>query len=419
MPLPPPSPGPHPLPLHLGLASLIWLSWPLLWQHLQNASLNSKPDAQPTLWHPNLQQKAARLAAASAKLPSETWTLALAAEGLRRYGDYLKGLKNYRAQPAPHAQERLPLLQQIGSSRLLDIAPQHDKTTPCLLVVPSLVNRPDILHLSTDYNLLRWLAGQGIRPLLVDWGRPTAPEAQLTLADYLQRLQQFLTVAQRIAGTKVHLFGHCLGGNLALAVAALAPSHGRSLVVCSTPWDFHAGNPAIRQQGTLFWQALAPALPPETLVPPALLQGLFTLLQPLQVTDKFRRQGQVPMTAAQLQHFCRVEQWLNDGVPITRPVLQEIIQDWYGTNLPCQGGWQVRRQPIRPQDLRLPVLVAVPEQDHIVPPASALALARQVPGAIAYSAPLGHIGMIISHRAPATSWRRFAAFIKEQHRSHD
>lgn len=410
--MPPPT-GPHPLPLHLGLASLIWLNWPLLWQRLQPASPNLKPN-----WHPSLQQKAAQLAAASAKLPPEVWSQALAAEGLRRYGDYLAGLQHYRAQSQPTAQAPRPVLQHSGTSRLLDYAPQLGKAKPVLLVVPSLVNRPDILDLDAQHSLLRWLTAQDIRPLLVDWGRPAPADAALTLTDYLQRLQQFLAVAQQIAGAKVHLFGHCLGGNLALALAALAPQQCRSLTLCSTPWDFHAGDAAIRQQGALLWQALAPTLPASALVPPAVLQSLFTLLQPLQVTNKFRR---LPHLAdiAQLQHFCRVESWLNDGVALPQPVFAEIMRDWYGANLPCQGSWRVTEHAILPQKLRLPTLVAVPEQDHIVPPASALALARQVPGAIAYSAPLGHIGMVISRRAPEASWRRFAAFIKEQQRSHD
>ncbi len=413
MPPPPPT-GPHPLPLHLGLAGLIWLSWPLLWLRLQTALPPSKPS-----WHPSLQQKADSLAAASAKLPPEVWSQALAAEGLRRYSDYLTGLKRYRAQPQPRSREAPPLLQHNGTSQLLDYAPQHDKARPALLVIPSLVNRPDILDLEEQHSLLRWLAGQGIRPLLVDWGRPTQTDTDLTLADYLQRLQQFLATARQKAGGAVHLFGHCLGGNLALALAALAPQQCRSLILCSTPWDFHAGDPAIRQQGALLWQTLAPALPPDALVPSVLLQTLFTLLQPLQVTDKFRRLSRVPDRTPRLQHFCRVEHWLNDGVALPRPVFSEIMQDWYGANLPCQGGWMVKGRAILPQSLRLPCLVAVPEQDHIVPPVSALALARQVPGAIAYTAPLGHIGMIISRRAPASSWRRFAAFIKEQHSSHD
>jgi len=191
----------------------------------------------------------------------------------------------------------------------------------------------------------------------VDWGRPSQTDATLTLWDYLQRLQQFLVSARYIAGSAV--------------------------------------------------------------VPPTVLQTLFTLLQPLQVTNKFRRLARTADDPVQLQHFCRVEHWLNDGVALPHSVFAEIMLDWYGANLPFQGGWMVNRCAIIPQKIRLPCLIAVPEQDHIVPPVSALALARQVPGAIAYTAPLGHIGMIISRRAPEASWRRFAAFIKEQHRNHD
>ena len=41
---------------------------------------------------------------------------------------------------------------------------------PPVLVVPSLINRAYILDLAPGKSLLRFLAGQGLRPLLVDWG---------------------------------------------------------------------------------------------------------------------------------------------------------------------------------------------------------------------------------------------------------
>ncbi len=405
--------GPSPLPLHLGLSNLIWLSWPLLWQRLQPKSPTSKPSSLTSGWSPSLQQHAAKLAALSAKLPPERWLGALAAEGLKRQRAYLAGVKLYRRQPLVTSPAPPLLLQQIGSTKLLDYAPQQ-KHAPALLVIPSLINRSRILDLSPERGFLRWLVQQNIRPLLIDWNMPHPDDAALTVADYCARLQQFLPMLQQNkSGDKIHIFGHCLGGNLALGLCALAPQQFRSLTLCSTPWDFHAGDPFLGQQAQALWQKIAAHKTQTGLIPPSLLQCLFALLQPMAVTDKFRRLSNQPQSSTSLQHFTLVEDWLNDGVPVTRPVLEEIVRDWYGRNLPMGGGWRVGSTHIRPRSITLPTLIAIPQQDHIVPPASSAALARQLPCARLLPVPLGHIGMIVSRRAEAQFWQPFAAWIKD------
>lgn len=408
-----PGQGPHPLPLHLGLSNLIWLSWPLLWQRLQPKSPSSKPSLPRAGWSPSLQQRAARLAAASAKIPPERWLGALAAEGQKRQRAYLAGVKTYRQQPLIATPTPTVLLQQIGSTKLLDYAPQLPDA-PAVLVIPSLINRARILDLSPERGFLRWLVQQKIRPLLIDWDAPSAEEAGLTVSEYCARLQQFLPLLQQYRPDgRLHLFGHCLGGNLALALSALSPQQFRSLTLCSTPWDFQAGDPFLGKQAQALWQKIAAQNHPTGLVSARLLQSLFALLQPMAVTDKFRRLGNQPPRADALQHFTRVEDWLNDGVPVTRPVLQEIVQDWYGRNLPMGGGWRVGSTHIRPRSISTPTLIAIPQQDHIVPPASSAALARQLPCARLLPVPLGHIGMIVSRQAPERFWRPFAAWIKD------
>jgi poly(3-hydroxyalkanoate) synthetase len=54
----------------------------------------------------------------------------------------------------------------------------------------------------------------------------------------------------------------------------------------------------------------------------------------------------------------------------------------------------------------------VPARDRIVPPHSALPLARAIPGARALTPSLGHIGMLASSRAPATLWPDLIAWIR-------
>ena len=53
-----------------------------------------------------------------------------------------------------------------------------------MLVVPSLINRAYILVLAPGRSALRWLAAQGLRPILMDWGAPGPAEARFGLETY-------------------------------------------------------------------------------------------------------------------------------------------------------------------------------------------------------------------------------------------
>ena len=60
--------------------------------------------------------------------------------------------------------------------------------------------------------MLRWLAGQGVRPLLLDWGWPEETERRFTLTDYVAgRMERAMTAAARIAGEPPVLAGVLYG----------------------------------------------------------------------------------------------------------------------------------------------------------------------------------------------------------------
>jgi polyhydroxyalkanoate synthase len=138
---------------------------------------------------------------------------------------------------------------------------------------------------------------------------------------------------------------------------------------------------------------------------------MFAQVDPLLALRKFSQFGRLVGTSPQAENFVALEDWLNDGIPLPAAVARDCMAGWYGRNDPAKGDWLIAGLPVEPQLLRLPTLALVPANDRIVPPASALALARSIPGAHTLLPPLGHIGMVASAGAEAAAWQPLAGWL--------
>ena len=415
--------GPRPLPLHLMTAAAVWMSSRLAWPSLKLGSpsldlgaptLDKVPQGVLAL-NPGLAPPLARLLAEPAfqALQAEAAAVDPAALGqaveralAARASLFLDGLQRYRNAPYGRDMKDPPVLWQEGPARLLDYAP--NSAAPPILFVPSLVNRAYILDLMAGQSLLRWLAEQGLRPLLLDWGTPGAEERRFTLTDYIcGRLERALdALLAATPGRKPILAGYCMGGMLALALAERRQAELGGLVLMATPWDFHAGgHQASAQQLGRTLVAFAPAMELLGELPVDALQALFAALDPLMVLRKFQAFARMEEGSARATAFVALEDWLNDGTGLAAPVAREALGGWYGENTPPRGLWRVAGRAVDPALVKLPALVLVPEGDRIVPPASALALANALPNRQVERPPLGHIGMVVSGQAKEKVWQ--------------
>jgi poly(3-hydroxyalkanoate) synthetase len=272
---------------------------------------------------------------------------------------------------------------------------------PVVLFVPSLVNRWTVLDLMAGHSMVRWLAEQGAHPMLLDWG---GPEPTFTLTDHIAgRLVRAMEAAKGHNG-KVILAGYCMGGTFATAAAALRPDLVSGLALLASPWDFHAGDISRLHKQTATCAMLEPVLREAVTVPVDLLQALFALDDPTAVAEKFRQFGRLDQNSAAAQLFVALEDWLNDGVPLSGVTARECLQSWYRDNLPMRGEWRVAGLAIDPATIQLPAFAAVPRRDHIVPPESARALARVLPRITLVEPDAGHVGMTAGRAAAKVLW---------------
>ena len=397
--------GPRPLPLHLWLAATTWLGSAAALPLLRRASRGSnrpgaKPDASPF----------APLLPSLASADPDALASAVDREVRRRLDEFARGIAAYRAHPFVRASDSAPVVWREGTTRVLDYAP--GATGLPLLLAPSLINRACILDLLPRRSFVRFLAASGFRPFLVDWDAPGDAERGFGLADYvLGRLSRALDATTALAGRKPALVGYCMGGLLTLPLALARPDAVAGLLLLATPWDFHAERADLARTVAAALRPWEPALAQAGELPTDALQAMFASLDPVMVVRQFRAFAALDPDSPRAEEFVALEDWLNDGVPLAGPVAGECVVGWYGENRPGNGNWTLGDLAVEPRALACPTLVVVPEQDRIVPPASALALARAIPGATTLQPALGHIGMVASARAPRTLWPALGAWL--------
>lgn len=414
--MPPPSPparlGPRPLPLHLGTALMTWASCESAWRLWKPGSPNSKPGspAPETAPPESIAALLPEIAALEAGAGAGSFDKALEREIRRRMTRLADGVLAYRRNPTVRTLENPPVAWREGNTCLLDYGRTHPaarrRGARAVLVVPSLINRWEVLDLTAEKSLLRAMAAAGLRPYLVDWGTPDDTERGFGTTEYVARLERALGFVMKRARRAPAVMGYCMGGTLSVALAARRPRRVAGLALLAAPWDFHAD-----RTGQAFLLSAGPLLAEMAdrlgELPVDVLQTLFWSLDPWLAVKKFGRFLGLDQEGDHAREFVLLEDWLNEGTPLAGPTARECLVGWYGDNQPGQGRWLVGGKRIVPSKINVPSLVLIPSGDRIVPPLSAAALATPGQGlrrATRIDVPLGHIGMVVSGRARDLCW---------------
>ncbi|ABC21080.1 alpha/beta hydrolase fold protein [Rhodospirillum rubrum F11] len=394
-PPPPPRLGPRPLALHLILQVLTWGGWPcglMPW----NGGWLSLKERSAACW------PAADLLASLKGDPGALTAFLAAADGeARRHLDaFLRGVEAYHAHPYHRPLVDPPPCWSAGTTLLRDYGGFRGAAP--IVLIPSLVNRAQILDLAPGRSLCRFLVEAGYRPFLVDWDQPGEEEAGFDIGAYVsQRLEPALAAVVERTGVRPVVLGYCMGGLLALALASRQPGLVRGLALLATPFDFAAGDDALADLTRAFAPLANIRRARNRPLPVDLVQLPFALLDPLAISAKFEAFARLDPASPRARDFVAVEDWLNDGIALAAPVAAEVARVWYGDNAPAQGTWWVAGTPVIAGALETPSLVVLPARDRIVPAESASALARALPSATVLDLALGHVGMVAGRQAEA------------------
>lgn len=325
-------------------------------------------------------------------------------------GGTLNGLRLYQTHPYRRCVPGARTFWTRGSTRVID----YGGAGQPILVIPSMINRATIMDLTLEESRMRWLARNGFRPFLFDWGEPGTRESQFTIGRYLiRRLRPAFDAILRHMGGPVHLAGYCMGGPIALALAATRPDDIGGVVTLGTPWDFDQfpEHDRFRDNRKALEASLMTMGALYGTIPPQVTQSFFAMRDLTSGARKFRRFASRPADCADALRFVAIEDWLNDGVAVPLPVAMECFSDWLVGNALLHGTWQIGETLFDPTAINAPVMVIAGTRDSVVPPSSALALADALNTPHVLTPPTGHLGIVLGEQADQTVWHPVKDFL--------
>ncbi|MBD1835006.1 class III poly(R)-hydroxyalkanoic acid synthase subunit PhaC [Cyanobacteria bacterium FACHB-472] len=283
---------------------------------------------------------------------------------------------------------------------------EHSLNIP-ILIVYALVNRPYIVDLQEGRSLVANLLNLGMDVYITDWGYPSRSDRFLTLDDYINGYINNCVdvVRDRHNLEQINLLGICQGGAFSLCYSSIYPEKVKNLITMVTPVDFHIQEGLLNVWGgsTLGSQALDVDLMVDTLgnIPGDFMNLEFLLLKPFQLgIQKYIDLLDTIESEDKLLNFLRMEKWIFDSPDQAGEAYRQFMKDFYQGNKLIKGEVEIGDKRVNLENIRIPILNIYAEQDHLVPPASSLALEKYI-GSEDYtvrSFPVGHIGMYVSSK---------------------
>jgi polyhydroxyalkanoate synthase len=291
--------------------------------------------------------------------------------------DALAGLRAYQAarrSPSPPAKAEIA---RIGGATLRN----HGGGGPPAVLIPSLINPPNILALDAQVSLADAIARMGRNALLLDWG-PADQRSDLSVAGHVEGL--LMPLLGKL-DEPAALVGYCLGGTMAIAAANLVAVE--RVATLASPWNFTHYPDSSRAALQDMWRHSQVASRELGALPMEVLQAAFWSLDPERTVRKFAEFGRLDPASDEARRFVALEDWANEGEPLPFAAARELIEDLFGRDLPGSGQWQIGGREVS-DGVQVPLQNLLARHDRIAPEATA-------PRGEAIAIASGHVGMIV------------------------
>ncbi len=292
---------------------------------------------------------------------------------------------------------------------------QHAAPSLPLLLVPSMINRWNILDLRQGASLADALRHAGLDTWCLDWGVAEDEDRHLTWEMVVERLERAIRAILRKTGApKVGLLGYCMGATLAGIAAALNPRKVAALINLAGPFDFAHGGALTHATNPAWFDAEAIAAAGN--VHPAQMQMGFVAMRPTAQLAKWVNFADRAHDPAFRAAFDALEAWSSDNIPFPAAAYQTYITELYQQNLLVKGQHHVGGRRVDLGAIDCPLLTVVTDRDTICPPLAATALNDLCASTdkATLTIPGGHVGAVVGSRAPTHLYPALAQWLVDR-----
>lgn len=294
---------------------------------------------------------------------------------LEHMGTRLAGL------PAPGAERFTPGKELaitpgkiVFSNHLIELIQYEPQTQTVykepILILPAWIMKYYILDLSPENSLVKWLVSKGHTVFIISWLNPEREDRDLSLDDYyrLGAMAAIDRVCELIPDTKIHLTGYCLGGTLAMIVAAaMARDHDerlKSLSLIAAQGDFtEAGelmlfitDSEVNFLINMMWE--------QGYLDTKQMAGSFQMLRSYdliwsKMIDDYmtgKKRGMIDLLA-----------WNADATRMPYKMHSQYLKKLFLNNEFSQGNFKVENETVAPKNVQLPIFSVSTENDHVAP----------------------------------------------------
>lgn len=325
----------------------------------------------------------------------------------------VEGIRLYQLHPYQRKLARQSIVWSSGQVRLSWHAGKGKVPKARILLIPSMINGAEILDITEDVSLLKWLTGQGFDVYLLEWGDMRLdPEMGTLDKTFKRKIKPMLEWLEQDSELPLIGLGYCMGGLFLAAAETINPSVFKALCFIATPWNFKAGAKKTFAEAVQRWAKDGlNRVQHLSYMPSDWLQMIFAGVDAGLIARKFSAFADMKQDSKQATLFVAVEDWVNGGADLPAGIVQDCVGSWYQENKAYQREWTIAGKLVDAKKITKPSLVIVPGRDKIVPPPSARALAKQLPNATLLEPDCGHISMMVGRNAESDVWKPIKAWI--------
>src|SRR6516162_9183595 len=282
----------------------------------------------------------------------------------------IKGVEYFSSSGPALGSTPKDVLSVRGTMSLYHYRPLTDEVyrVPVLIVMAT-TNRGYILDLIPGQSLIEFLLKRGYDVYMLEWNPPKPEEKSLRMEDYvLDFIPDCVNCIQQDSGEQdISVIGYCFGGVLSLLYGSIFKDGPMKNLICfTTPIDFH-GMKLFSNFADRRYFDVDRLIDSVGNVPPEMILSSFEMLRPASRAVSQIQLWENIWNDEYVKSYRMFDRWATDILPLAGEYFRSITKDLMWDNKLFNDTMTVGGRQARLEDIKVPILHAVAEHDHIVP----------------------------------------------------